>query len=253
MARRQRRFWRVPFSGSGLIVLYRVFFDGTGRYSGSQFRIFHSLSNDIAFDEEYALIEDQPPFSVRFYQQGNEFEFCGAGALCLAYYLKQQGQLTEDLVIKHTSFPFELTLIPEEQTPAVMLPKLAAAETIDIEGFRSVYYFKPQDVAVFWVDNLDQVQDFQFDAAQTAVACNTAIVVYIEELLNAVYFRYFTRFNNKGEDQATGSFFRYLAALPLDHNIWYEVNQESEQGAAMQCSLESDRIVYTGKVEKLAE
>lgn len=218
---------------------FNVFYSEENSLAGARFRVFTKLPKHIDFFEEYALVEEtDDAINVSFFQQGQPFEYCGAGALCLADVYADKGKVC-NVVDSH----IQVRLRRVESNPAVVLPVRAASGQ---QG--SDYYFNEQQVLVRLVSTQQQVIDFDFNARELPDDFSTIIVLHVEQDSLKIHFRYYTRFNHKGEDQATGSVFRYLGAFSLRENTWYEVYQHSKGGARMRCCKLGDDLIYTGNV-----
>ncbi len=226
------------------MMRFRVFHSTESTAQGSEFRVLYAPPKVIDFPEEYAVVSEiKADLSATFYQQGKEFEFCGAGALCLAS--MYTSSIMPILVTnKHMSFKLQY----EEQGPSVCLPLIKA----EYAAKESCYLFVKQKVIVESVANQQAVADYNY-APDPGVysAYTTRIVVFMDNDKLRIVFRYFTNFNNKGEDQATGSVFRYIGVLPIQEETWYDVYQHSEFGAEMRCYKKRNSLVYTGNVTLL--
>ena len=231
---------------------------------GSFFRIYNATPHSLEFDEEYALLTRDEPPRVCFYQQGQTFEFCGAGALCIAHYLNTKKSLNSPVTIQHSSHNFSVLRIqPPSDWPkkdninidwavAVQLGNIPCTHVQKFNNLNCNFiFFKNHNVGVFCVNSLAAVKHFSPVYEAFGHNVQTVIAIYIDNNKQLICFRYFTQFNSKGEDQATGSVFRYLSALPIKKHTWYRVNQVSQAGAAMVCYLDDDYTLYSGNVERI--
>ena len=224
-------------------MLFAVFYGGDAAVGGARFRVLTEPPDPVDFDEEYGIVDlRSASLSVAFFQHGKAFEFCGAGALCLAELYAESGA---EKRVYHSTFPFFIR--HSEDGPEVGLPVAkAAGDSTDVQ-----LNFPGQDVCLYLQSSPQAVAKFSPSTAPNADSVNTVIAVHLDSRARRINFRYFTRFNDKGEDPATGSVFRYLGLLPLDQEVWYDVHQASDTGAVMQCRLQSDRLWYTGKVRRI--
>jgi len=224
-------------------MIFNVFYSNDGSANGSHFRLFTRLPEKPNFLEEYAVLgKYRGELAVRFFQQGKPFEFCGAGALCLASALAQDGGAIN---IVNANFPF--AVLRQGGEPMV---RIRVEDTSELDS-HGILHFHEQQAALRLMPSLDELDRVEIptSAWQTSTI-KTFIAVYFPENSHCIHFRYFTAFNGKGEDQATGSIFRYLAALALDEGRWYYLSQRSVSGASMRCYKSGDQLFYTGNVRQ---
>ncbi len=220
---------------------FAVFYSDDGRLRGGHFRLYTGTPDDIDFDDEYGVVQTEGGgLSVAFYQNAREFEFCGAGALCLA---AVHAESREPIPVAHPSHPFYIRR--EQGRPLVELSLTSPLSGEAGGGCR----FPEQGVEL-----IPQASAHALMQVQPVLASegDTRVYVYHDPQSAHIEFRYFTAFNDKGEDQATGSVFRYLAGVPLREDVWYTVVQASAGGAEMRCRKQGDRLWYTGNVKPLA-
>lgn len=221
---------------------------------GGVFRLYHGgeLRNP-------ALLEDSGHFHpqeslIRFSQQNVSFEFCGAGALALAHQLAGENKLYPEFQRFTSSLGYPFWLGSHDGHPAVrVLPSVLAASPRDIGPYPGCPWFARE--AVFAIA-MTQQELVEFDANEDfqrllTEGARSALCYCLDSAEAHIYFRYFTSFNNKLEDSATGSAFRYLSALlPAGERV-YEVSQLSASGAQMRCQTLVDGIIFWGEVREI--
>lgn len=238
-------------------MLYAVFFSEDGACTGTRFRLLTTPHTNDDFAEEYAVLtKPGGNYHVAFYQNGKSFEFCGAGALCIADYL--QGVLDnradnqiEATVIHHASHSFSVFSASDQ--PMVALSLVAPDRIEENADYKRRAYFDRQGVQLLQLASVVEVQNYVWSAVNATPPTNTLIALHVDRQTARIHFRYFTAFNDKGEDQATGSIFRYLDALRLPENIWFTVEQCSGNGARMRCIRHGRQCRYTGLVRRIVE
>lgn len=204
---------------------------------------------------DYGLLQNHAgQWYANFYNRGRQFQFCGVGALAIAHYLlnrNSHAEAQQSCLISSDDFRFEI--LNFYQSPAVRISADEAEPgTGNIPGFRESSLFKSAKLFSAPL-SLAVLKNFTADSnfCDMLVEKGLSALLYCEDLTKeCIYFRYFTSFNNKFEDQVTGSVFRYLPYLISRPHGRYTVLQLSETGAAMQAYFENQKVIYWGRTER---
>ncbi|TVZ37435.1 hypothetical protein P886_1776 [Alteromonadaceae bacterium 2753L.S.0a.02] len=245
--------------GGFKLVSYQVFhsYKGQPKRDGALFHLFQDNERVSSQLQGDCGSFDAQKHRIAFHNRGKAFQFCGAGAMALAENLQQERALSGQWLSidcdtnngEYDTYSFEIGI--HDDNPSVRLtPAIAEQQTRRIQHFENCHWFAPENVFAVPLE-LNTLANFTVNSAFLAFLEGhrlSALLYHLNSKQQHVWFRYFTSFNNKGEDQATGSVFRYLHHILPKKDAVYHVTQLSARGANMICERQGERIIYWGNV-----